>query len=78
VRFAILIVALLLAGSLRPAGAGDWYVVPQIDAGAKYDSNINFTFDRKKSDFIFNISPALDLKYASEAPSSPGGWIWTA
>jgi hypothetical protein len=72
VRFAILIVALLLAGSLRPAGAGDWYVVPQIDVGAKYDSNINFNFDRKKSDFIFNISPAVDLKYDSEATKLTG------
>ncbi len=72
VRFALLILALMLALWHRPAAAGDWYVVPQVDAGAKYDSNIDFNFDQKKSDFIFNISPALDLKYDSEITKLTG------
>ena len=71
-RFFLLLFALLLGGTARPAAAGDWYLVPQIDAGAKYDSNINFSFGRIKSDFIFNASPALDLKYDSETTNLSG------
>ncbi|MGQ9688713.1 MAG: hypothetical protein ACUVXF_08020 [Desulfobaccales bacterium] len=71
-RLVNLWVALMLAALPQPAGAGDWYFVPQIDAGAKYDSNINFSFSRIKSDFIFNGSPALDLKYDSESTNLSG------
>jgi hypothetical protein len=51
---------------IQPAGAADWSVTPQFKAGASYDSNINFTLDHKTHDYIFNLSPAVDFKYASE------------
>ena len=66
-----LAVVLLLSACL-PAYAADWSLVPQVDVGAKYDSNINFNFVGQKNDVIFNVSPALDVNYSSEISKLTG------
>ena len=55
-----------------PARAGDWYVVPRLDVGAQYDSNINFSFSQIRSDFIFNVSPSVSFNYESEITKLSG------
>jgi hypothetical protein len=73
--FFLLILALFLTMAQNLANAGDWYVVPQLDLGATCDSNINFNFDRQESDFIFNVSPAVDLKYDSDNSKFTGSLV---
>jgi len=65
-RLACWLFVFFLASVDLPAQATDWSVVPDINLGAKYDSNINFNFVGRRHDFIFNVSPAVDLNYASE------------
>jgi hypothetical protein len=72
VRLTWWLIILFLALVPLPAHAADWSVVPQLDLGAKYDSNINFNFVGRQHDFIFNISPAVDLNYASEITKLTG------
>ena len=71
-RLAWWLVILFLASVHLPAHAADWSVVPQVDLGAKYDSNINFNFIGKQHDFIFNTAPSVDFNYASEATKLTG------
>ena len=68
----LLLTCLFLLFTLNPASAGDWYVVPKIDLGAKLNSNINFNFDQQRSDLIFNVSPSVDFKYDSEITKLTG------
>ena len=77
-RLACWLVILFLASVLLPAQAADWSVVPQVDLGAKYDSNINFNFIGRQHDFIFDTAPSVDLNYASEATKLTGTWAWMA
>ncbi len=65
-RLSCWLIIFLLASVHLPAYAADWSVVPQLDLGAKYDSNINFNFIGRQHDFIFNVSPSVDFNYASE------------
>lgn len=65
-RLASWLIILFLLVPLLPAYATDWSLVPQLDLGAKYDSNTDFNFFAQRSDFIFNVSPSLDVNYASE------------
>jgi hypothetical protein len=66
-------VTILFLVSLHiPAQASDLSVVPQVDVGAKYDSNINFNFVGRQHDFIFNTAPSVDFNYASEATKLSG------
>jgi hypothetical protein len=60
------LIILLVCFAHLPAHATDWSVVPQLELGAKYDSNINFNFVGRQHDFIFNVSPSVDFNYASE------------
>ncbi|MFZ2087114.1 MAG: hypothetical protein WAU47_00940 [Desulfobaccales bacterium] len=69
---ALLLVGLFLLCACGPAFAGDWSVVPQVDLGAKYDSNINFNYIGKQSDFIFNLAPSVDFNYTSETSKLTG------
>lgn len=55
-----------------PAKAADWVITPQVKMEGQYDSNINFSFTRRKHDFILNMSPAVDLTYASEVSRLTG------
>jgi len=70
--FTWMLIGLLVAFVSPPASAGDWYVVPQLDLGAQYDSNINFSLTQKRSDFIFNVSPSADFNYDSEITKLTG------
>jgi hypothetical protein len=72
VRLAFLLVGLILCSAYRPAQASDWVVTPQLDLGAKYDSNINFNYVNRQHDFIFNVSPSVDFTYASEISKLSG------
>jgi hypothetical protein len=67
VRRVCWVIILLLVSLHLPVKAADLSVVPQVDVGAKYDSNINFNFVGREHDFIFNTAPSVDFNYASEA-----------
>ena len=71
-RLACWLVVLFLASVHLPAHAADWSVMPQVDLGAKYDSNINFNFVGRQHDFIFNTAPSVDFNYASEVTKLSG------
>lgn len=66
------VIILLLVSLPLPVQASDWSIVPQVDVGAKYDSNINFNFVGRQHDFIFNTAPSVDFNYASEATKLTG------
>jgi hypothetical protein len=67
-----MLIGLFLAFNYSTACAGDWYVVPQLNLEAGYDSNINFSFSKIRSDFIFDVSPSVDFKYDSEVTKLTG------
>ena len=71
-RLSCWLIIFLLASVHLPAYAADWSVVPQVDLGAKYDSNINFNFIGRQHDFIFNTAPSVDFNYASEVSKLTG------
>jgi hypothetical protein len=71
-QLACWLIIILLALVHLPALASDWSVVPQLDLGAKYDSNINFNYVNRQHDFIFNVSPSVDFTYASEISKLTG------
>lgn len=71
-RFAFMLFSFLLALVSTPAAAGDWYVVPELDLGVRYDNNINFSFTQIRSDFIFNVSPSVAFNYDSETTKLVG------
>jgi hypothetical protein len=64
--FCILLLILLHLQPCQSAWAGDWYIVPKLELRGDYDSNINFSFVNKRDDYIFNISPSVDLNYESD------------
>ena len=66
------VIILFLVSLHLPAQAADWSVTPQVDVGAKYDSNINFNFVGRQHDFIFDTAPSVDFNYASEATKLTG------
>jgi hypothetical protein len=66
------VIVLFLIFLHLPAQAADLSVVPQIDLGAKYDSNINFNFVGRQHDFIFDTAPSVDFNYATEATKLTG------
>jgi len=61
-----------LGSALEPVAAADWVIVPQIKMEGQYDSNINFSFVRRQSDFVLNLSPSADFTYASETTQLTG------
>jgi hypothetical protein len=67
-----LVVLGLLVSAERPVAAADWVIVPQIKMEGQYDSNINFSFVKPKSDFILNLAPGTDFTYASETTRLTG------
>ncbi len=52
--------------------AADWYILPKLDLLGEYDSNIDFSFENKKSDFIYNLSPSIELNYVSNISKLTG------
>jgi uncharacterized protein (PEP-CTERM system associated) len=66
------VIILFLVSLHLPVQAADLSVVPLIDLGAKYDSNINFNFVGRQHDFIFDTAPSVDFNYASEATKLTG------
>ena len=68
----IFLLGLFLVQPFQSAWAGDWYIVPRLELRGEYDSNINFSFENKKDDFIFNITPSVDLNYESEITKLTG------
>ena len=71
-RLASWLFILFLSLANLPAHAADWSIVPQVDLGAKYDSNINFNFIGRQHDFIYDTAPSVDFNYASEATKLTG------
>jgi uncharacterized protein (PEP-CTERM system associated) len=67
-----LVVLGLLVSAERPVAAADWVIVPQIKMEGQYDSNINFSLVKPKSDFILNLAPGTDFTYASETTRLTG------
>jgi hypothetical protein len=65
-RLALWFIVFFLALTCLPAGAADLSVVPSLNLGAKYDSNVDFSFLNVQHDFIFNVSPSVDVNYTSE------------
>jgi hypothetical protein len=72
----ISLLTLLLLQHCQPAWAADWYIVPKIELLGEYDTNINFTFEDKESDFIFNINPSVELSYESNISKLTGRLAW--
>jgi hypothetical protein len=66
------VMIILLVSLPLSVQAADLSIVPQIDVGAKYDSNINFNFVGRQHDFIFNTTPSVDFNYASETTKLTG------
>jgi hypothetical protein len=71
-HLALWLIGLFFSLACLPTHAADLSVVPQIDVGAKYDSNINFNFIDRQHDFIFNTAPSVDFNYASEVTKLTG------
>jgi uncharacterized protein (PEP-CTERM system associated) len=71
-RFVYWVIILFLVALHLPAHASDLSVVPQVDVGAKYDSNINYNFVGRQHDFIFDTAPSVDFNYASEVTKLSG------
>ena len=71
--------ALLLAGVLGAniGIAADWSVVPTVGLRAEYDSNLNYDFTNKISDFFFSLTPNANFIYAQEALQLQGHLGWT-
>lgn len=67
-----LIVAAFLCLGAVPAGAADWVVVPQIRLGGEFDSNLNYSFQNRRSDVILKAWPSVDFTYASEVSQYTG------
>jgi hypothetical protein len=60
------LIGLVLFLGYRPANASDWVVTPRLDLGAKYDSDLSFSYVNRQHDFIFPVSPSVDFTNASE------------
>ena len=58
---AFALIGLFLPLVYSPTDAADWSVVPQLDLGPKYDSNLDFNCVGRQHDFIFNTAPSVDL-----------------
>jgi uncharacterized protein (PEP-CTERM system associated) len=66
-------VALLLGVLWASTGlAADLSVVPSIEARSEFNSNLNFDFTNKVSDFIFTLSPAAEFNYTTEISQLQG------
>lgn len=48
------------------SAAQDLTYIPKLNFSGEYNDNILYTRDDKIDDFIFNITPGLELRYASE------------
>lgn len=46
--------------------AADWSVVPAITMKGEYDSNLNFSYGEKRSDYLLHVYPVTDYNYESE------------
>ncbi len=62
----LILAAWLVGGSVQTGMAADWSVTPSIDLRSEFNSNLNYNFGTKLSDYIFTIRPGLDFKYATE------------
>jgi hypothetical protein len=71
--------ALLLTGVLGAniGNAADWSVVPSVALRTEYDSNLNYDFTNKISDFLFTLTPNANFNYATEALQLQGHLGWT-
>ncbi|MDD3579937.1 MAG: hypothetical protein PHW74_02820 [Desulfobacca sp.] len=58
--------------------AADWSVVPAVTLRGEYDSNLNFSFGEKRSDYIVRLSPTTDYNYKSETLQLTGRLAWHA
>ncbi|MCL6622792.1 MAG: hypothetical protein K6T55_11925 [Syntrophobacterales bacterium] len=47
-------------------------VTPQIRLGGEFDSNLNYSFQNRQSDFILKAWPSVDFTYASEVSQYTG------
>jgi len=63
---------LLLLGGAAPGRGAEWSVVPQIRLGGELDSNLNFSYRNRQSDFILKAWPSLEFSYASEVSRYTG------
>src|SRR4030042_2941285 len=66
-------VALLLGVLWASTGlAADWSVVPSVNAKTEFNSNLNYNFEGRISDFILTLSPAAEFNYATEISQIQG------
>ncbi len=58
----------LLLGVLaaKDGSAADWSVVPSVGLRGEFNSNLNYSFQNKISDFLFTLTPNADFNYATE------------
>ena len=54
------------------AVAADWSVVPSVTQKSEFNSNLNFTYSRPLSDYIFSLQPVVDFNYESEISKLQG------
>ncbi len=54
------------------AVAADWSVVPSVTQRSEYNSNLNFSYTKPLSDYIFSLQPVVDFNYTSEITQLQG------
>jgi hypothetical protein len=59
------------------AVAADWSLVPSVTQKSEFNSNLNVTYGKPISDYIFSLNPAADFNYATEITQLRGhvGWL---
>ena len=76
--WALMALALLLGVlAAKDGGAADWSVVPSVGFRAEFNSNLNYSFQNKISDFLFTLTPNADFNYATEILQLQGHVGWT-
>ena len=76
--WAIMALALLLGVlAVKDGGAADWSVVPSVGLRGEFNSNIDYSFQKKISDFLFTLTPNADFNYATEILQLQGHLGWT-
>lgn len=56
----------------NPAVGADWSLAPAVTQKSEFNSNINLTFARPISDYIFTLEPKVDFNYTTEISQLQG------
>jgi len=54
------------------AVAADWSLVPSVTQKSEFNSNINLTYNKPLSDYIFTLTPVADFNYTTEITQLQG------